>query len=71
MKRSLGGFLIIVGIILSTYAFSVYNLYTATNLTKDIDNQSLNFAFYLFFALAAICVIAGVTLISVHEKSTE
>jgi hypothetical protein len=71
MKRSFGGFLTIAGLIMSTYALSAYNLYTASDPTAGFDNQPINPIFYFFFIIAAISVIVGVSLIRTHEKSTE
>lgn len=72
MKRSLGGFLIIAGIILSTFAYSYYNLSSATDTDTSVDAtfQPNNLFFYFFFASAAIGVIGGVVLISIDEEKT-
>lgn len=71
MKRSFGGFLIIIGIIVSTYTFSAYNLSSASNPTIDGTTQPTNPLFYLFFLIAIISVIAGVKMLINKENATE
>jgi uncharacterized membrane protein YidH (DUF202 family) len=71
MKRSFGGFLIIIGIIVSTYTFSAYNLSSASNPTTDGTMQLTNLLFYLFFIVAIISVIAGVAMLINEKNATE
>lgn len=70
MKRSLGGFLIIVGLLVSVYAFSAYNIYTATDPSTNIA-PSAHPVFYLFFSMAVVSVLTGIRLIKTDENATE
>jgi|GEM_PF-2251784 uncharacterized membrane protein YidH (DUF202 family) len=70
MKRSLGGFLILVGILVSTYAFSAYNLYTASDPATHLAPSTAHPVFYLFFAMAVVSVIAGINIIKTDENAT-
>lgn len=70
MKRSLGGFLILVGVLISVYAFSAYNLYTATDPATNLS-QAANPILYLFFSMAVVSVIAGIRLMKMDENPTE
>ena len=66
MKRAFGDFLMVVGIVMSMYIFSSYNIYTVSESASSAGT----FAFYFFFIIAALIVICGIALRKTIENAT-
>lgn len=71
MRRSFGSFLIIMGVVISIYALSAYNLYTASDPIGEVHPQSSHPVFYLFFSTAIISIIGGIALLKTDENATQ